>query len=276
MCQPSACLSSSCLKLWMKLIILPYIISILFCISTFTFIFGRHSSSQSQVELDNYRDFDDSFVASLIKAQSYPIHLPISIDFLRYLSNYDGIRIFRLHNEIVSWYRSPRKSSFSMSSYSSCTCGHIEESCSCVVQLVRNPIPTDKTLNVDAYRSLLGFSGSHANFNFDIKFHMSQRIATISGFINRASNINPRYFLNETFQVFRDVSVNVGGVRSLCAHDQNIVENLPQVSLCLTLFNVKNDFKNGIRTLYWCANASILINNRLLLALYPMGCTRFS
>ncbi|KAM7534115.1 hypothetical protein Aperf_G00000104926 [Anoplocephala perfoliata] len=260
----------------MKSIKWLYIVSLAFCVSTFIFIFGGHSTSQFQIEFDNYRDFDDPFVVSLIKARSYPIHLPISTDFLRYLYKCDGRMIFQLHNEIVSWYRSPQMSSFSMPSYSSCTCGRISESCSCVIQLIKTPIPIDKTLGPDAYHSLIGFSESYANFNFDIKFDTDQRTATVSGFINRASDIDPQQFLGETFQVFRNVSIDFRGVPSLCAHDQNNNEDLPQVSLCLTLFNVKNGFENGTEILSWCANASILVNNRLLLALYPLGCIKLT
>uniref|UniRef100_A0A0R3VYH6 G_PROTEIN_RECEP_F2_4 domain-containing protein n=1 Tax=Taenia asiatica TaxID=60517 RepID=A0A0R3VYH6_TAEAS len=210
------------------------------------------------VEVGDYVDFEDPLVVSLIKATSYPVHLPLHLELLRYLALSDGAKIVQVHDEIVAWHRSPLDPFFPFSSYSGCTCGRIDEPCRCSIQLIRSPVPPFKSLDPKVYHPLIRFKRCYANFNFDITFIPTQRIAVVSGFLDGSLKKSAPGMWVGRVAVFQRVSFYTEGVRSLCAADQSLVENRPQISLCLTTFGFRHTRLNTLSVFSWCANGTIL------------------
>lgn len=255
----------------MRSIEVLYILTVLFSITSLLLLCARGPTS-NLAEVGDYLDFEDPLIVSLIKATSYPVHLPLHLELLRYLALSDSAKIVKVHEEIVSWYRSPLDQIVPFSSYSGCTCGRIDESCRCLIQLIRSPIPPSTSLDPKVYHPLIRFNSCYANFNFDITFIPTQRIATVSGFISGSMKKPAPGMWDKKIAVFQGVSINTEGVHSLCAADQSLIENRPQISLCLTTFGIQQTHLGTLSIFSWCVNGTILVNNRLIVALYPMGC----
>lgn len=255
----------------MRTVISLYTFGFLFCIFTITLIFGNYNATQTGANINDYQDFDDPLVVSLLRAASISTKLPVNVELLRYLSKLDGRTFFEVHNDITSWYRSQVKSSVSVSTYSGCTCGRIEDSCNCVINLIPSPIPVDKNPDSVKYHPILSYENTYVNFNFGIKFDLINRNAAVSGFISGTLGNSSHENANNK-PLFRGVNLKTEGYQTVCASTQSVSENLPQVSLCLTIFDVKSVKISGVLRLHWCSSVSVLINDRLIHALYPLGC----
>ncbi|KAL5105849.1 Diuretic hormone receptor [Taenia crassiceps] len=190
----------------MRSVVVLYILIILFFTTTLLLLCWRGPTSNLE-EVGDYIDFEDPLIVSLIKATSYPVHLPLHLELLWHLSLSDGVKFVQVHEEIVSWHRSPLNPLVPFSSYSGCSCGHIDEPCRCSIQLVQSPIPPFKSLDPEAYHPLITFKSCYAIFNFNITFIPALRIAKVSGFIERSMKKPEPGMWDERIDVFQGFNV---------------------------------------------------------------------
>ena len=255
----------------MKTILVLYIFLFIICISVLLTLFINTLSTTTSTEIDNFLEFEDPLIVSLITATSYTAALPIHLRLLNYLFTPEGAKIIQLHKEIVSSYR---YSPISVTDYYNCTCDSTSRSCYCRVMLIPTPVPANKYLDPNVYQPLIRFSGSYATLNFNISFPDLNKIV-ISALFTGTTRINSSYTYDSVANVFEAVSIPIKIVQSVCADDQDRVGNNPQVSLCLSLYDVKVTKVDQISVFSFCINVSILVNSRLLAALYPLGCFEF-
>ncbi len=217
-------------------------------------------------------DFRSPIVTWLSKALSLSIHLPLDSALLRKVSANNFNLALQVHNEIVRWHFD-HTCNLSQSRLAGCQCGRISEPCQCFVILAENPFPKLRSLSPKYYRPLIHYPDDNARLNFNLTFLPKRNSATVSAFLNGSSENSQAVRIPLT----ADTSVSADDPSPICLVDQATNENRPQVSLCLSPYNL--EYKPSLNTEYktifsWCANVTTVLNNRLISAFYPLGCYR--